>query len=417
MPSTLFIRLQAPAVRLGDDWQLDCRWLAVDGQGRRQGQGISDCNAVLESADADGWTGDGVEVVGLVSNEQVLSLQCDVPGRRASQLRQALPFVVEEFTAAEIENLHIAHGAIRAGNPVRCSVIAKPLLDGWLASLAAAGITPNSLVAESELMPDEPGLVSLLFDGDAVLMRSAREAATLERGNLLMALGAMDGERVRLLNGPLSELERSQFDGEVEEVSAAALGGQEQGALEYLAERWPQRGAVINLLQGDYRSEPSVRPGHSKWRGLATLAGIWLLTVLGAMAAEGWWSSRQADALESSALALYQDIYPQDRSVTVQSLRRRLNARLGENAGGGAPEASLVHLLGHLASVVKPSMSVASIDYNQGRGEFQAELIVRRYADADQVLEAIAQRGLEAEISSAEQVEGGVSARFRLSGF
>ena len=76
----------------------------------------------------------------------------------------------------------------------------------------------------------------------------------------------------------------------------------------------------------------------------------------------------------------------------------------------------MIDLLGHMASVIKPSMTVASIDYNERRAEFQAELIVRRYADADQVLEAIAERGLEAEISSAEQVEGGVSARFRLSG-
>ena len=359
------------------------------------------------------------EVVGLVSNEHILSLQCDVPGRRASQLRQALPYVVEEFTAADIEDLHIAHGTIKAGTPVRCCVVAKPLLDDWLASLAEAGIAPQRLVAESELLPREPGALSVLFDGDAVLMRSTREAATLERANLLMALATIGDEQVRLLNGSLSDLERSQFDGEVEEAPGAPLNGVGQDALEYLAGRWPRRSDVINLLQGDYRSEPSVRPGRPKWRGIAALAGLWLLVVLGTTIAEGWWSSRKADALEASALSLYRDIYPEDKSVTAQSLRRRLNARLGESAGlldGGGSAVSLIDLLGHMASVIKPSMTVASIDYNERRAEFQAELIVRRYADADQVLEAIAERGLEAEISSAEQVEGGVSARFRLSG-
>ena len=422
MPATLFIRLQAPAIRHEDGWQLDCEWLLVNGQGSRQASGVADCNALLERVAAETSMSDAAEplaeIVGLVSNEHILSLQCEVPGRRASQLRQALPYVVEEFTAGEIEDLHIAHGAIKAGVSVRCCVIAKPLLEDWLAALGEASIAPQSLVAESELLPEEPGCVSVLFDGEAVLMRSAREAATLERPNLLMALGAIGDERVRLLNGALSELERSQFDGEVDEVPEAAQGREGQGALAYLAERWPRRGAAINLLQGGYRPEPSVRPGRAKWRGMAALAGLWLVAALGATVAEGWWSSREADALEASALALYQDIYPQDESVTAQSLRRRLNARMGEGAGSGrgGSDTSLIDLLGHLASVVKPSMTVASIDYNEGRGEFQAELIVKRYADADQVLEAIAQRGLEAEISSAEQVEGGVSARFRLSG-
>ena len=422
MPSILFIRLQAPAVRHGEGWQLDCEWLVADAQGRRQGRGIADCNELLERVAAETPMIEGAasfaEVVGLVSNQHILSLQCDVPGRRASQLRQALPYVVEEFTAAEIEDLHIAHGTIKAGAPVTCCLVAKPLLDGWLASLAEAGITPQSLVAESELLPHEPGCLSILFDGDAVLMRSAREAATLERTNLLMALATIGDERVRPLNGSLSELERSQFDGEVEAATGAPLYGIGQDALEYLAGRWLHRGGVINLLQGSYRSEPSVRPGRAKWRGIAALAALWLLVALGSTVAEGWWSSQKADALEASALSLYQDIYPDDQSVSPQSLRRRLNARLGENTGlsDGGSAVSLIDLLSHMANVIKPSMTVASIDYNERRREFQAELIVRRYADADQVLEAIAGRGLEAEISSAEQVEGGVSARFRVSG-
>ncbi len=421
MPPVLFIRLQAPATRHGEGWQLDCEWLVADAQGRRQGRGTADCSELLERVAAELPMRDGAasfaEVVGLVSNQHVLSLQCDVPGRRASQLRQALPYVVEEFAAAEIEDLHIAHGAIKAGAPISCCVVAKSLLEDWLGSLAEAGIRPQSLVAESELLPCEPGCLSLLFDGDAVLMRSAREAATLERVNLLMALGSVGEERVRTLNGSLSELERSRFDGEVEEAPGAPLDGSQRDALDYLAGRWPHRKGVINLLQGDYRAEPAVRSGREKWRGVAALAALWLLVALAATVAEGWRSSQKADALEASALSLYRDIYPDDGSVTIQSLRRRLNARLGEGAGsGGAGSASLISLLGHMASVIKPSMTVASIDYNERRGEFQAELIVRRYADADQVLEAIAGRGLEAEISSAEQVEGGVSARFRLSG-
>ena len=424
MPSILFIRLLTAAERLSDGFRLHCQWLFIDGDGRRQ-QGWADYEGLhaLASGRGGGEEGEGAPapapaaVVALAPNDHVLCLQCEVPGRRAGQIKQALPFVAEEFLAADIEDMHIAPGPVRSGAPVRCSLVAKTVLEDWLACLASVGLAPQHLVAESELLPSAAGRASILFDGDMALIRCGGQAANMERANLGLALSALDAAAVHCVNGALTEAERRLFDGDVEEAEAHAEGATENGAersvIGYLADRWTLREDAINLLQDAYKPAPTVASEAVGWRRAAALAALWLLLGLLGTAAKGWWSASQADALEASSLALYRDIFPNDRSVTAQSLRRRLTARLGAPAQGA--DASLVNLVGHLAATLKPSMTVAGIDYNRSRGEFNVDVLLQNYEDVETLREALAAKA-ETEIASAEQVERGVRARFRMRG-
>ena len=76
----------------------------------------------------------------------------------------------------------------------------------------------------------------------------------------------------------------------------------------------------------------------------------------------------------------------------------------------------MIGFTGDLAAVLDNSMALVGIDYHQARGEFATELLVRRYDDVDRVREALQARGVDAEITSAEQVEQGVQARLRMKG-
>ena len=443
MASTLFIRLltaaeplaghlaeaaadapEPPAQQVAEDlaagFRLHCEWLFDDGAGRRD-QGWADYQGLQAMAAGEGGLLDPSAepplIVALAPNEHILCLQCQVPGRRPGQMRQALPFVVEEVVAGDIEDLHIALGAVQSGTPVRCCLVAKHTLENWLACLASVGLAPQWLLAESELLPTAAERASVLFDGEAALVRCGGQAARVERENLGLALAALKVEAVHCINGALADPERGQLAVGVEVESEAALhNGEAKGVTGYLAERWPERDGAINLLQGAYKPAQASTPQTSAWRRLGALAAAWLLLGMVVMTAKGWWSAMQADALETQALALYRDIFPGDRSVTVQSLRRRLSSRLGSETSGAA-SGSLVELVGHLAAVVKPDMTVASIDYHQGRGEFNVDLLVKHYGEVEAMREALAARsGLETEIVSAEEVDEGVRARFRLRG-
>ncbi len=431
---TLIIRALAAPLAVESGFEFSCEWLVVDAGGRHQSHGSGDFICQPDAAESnpslterigavDGrasdaesshqWLLDPANVVVIAPGEHVLSLSCEVPGRSAAQIRRALPYAIEEFIASDIECVHLASGPIKRGQPVRCCVIEEQLLSSWLACLNALGISPGHLVSEAELLPATPRGASVLIDNGTVLLRTEKQAASIDRGNLLPAITSLELDRLTLINGTLTDIEISQLDLEVEAMPATALDDR-VAVLGYLAQRWRQSHSALNVLQGDYAAAVPGRADRAQWTGVAWLATAWLALGMLGMTATGLWSSTQADALETESLALYRSVFPQDQTATVQNVRRRMQARLGERTETGGR--SMIEFTADLAAVLDPSMTVLGIDYHQARGEFATELLVRRYDDVDRVREALEARGVGAEITSAEQVEEGVQARLRMRG-
>ena len=431
---TLFIRAHSNPRPLDEGFEFSCEWLVVGAEGRHHSRGFDNfrCDSGERdeitpfwnrsasaggtengSAASDAWAGNPANVVFLAPGQHVLSVTCEVPGRNAGQIRSALPYVVEEFIAGNIESSHIASGPVRRGQPVRCCIIDNALLRAWLTCLGALGIRPGFLVSEAELLPVEPRTASVLFDNGHVLLRTEEQAVTVDRANLLPALTSLDLDRLALINGGLTDIEASQIELETNGANPILLAG-EGDVLGYFAERWLAREPGLNLLQGEFAPELPRNVHATGWRSVAVLAAAWVLLGIAAKIATGAWSAVQADALETESMAIYASIFPADRTATVQNIRRRMQARLGER-----PEAagkSMVGFAGDLAAVMDNSMTLIGIDYNEARGEFATELLVRRYDEVDRIREALEGRGIQAEIASAEQVERGVQARLRMSG-
>ena len=431
---TLFIRALSIPRPLDEGFEFSCEWLVVDPDGRHHSRGSGDFTCAPDdepdftplwrrSGSSDGtangtesgeeWALNPANVVLLAPGQHVLSVTCEVPGRNAGQIRRALPYVVEEFIAGNIEGCHIASGPVRRGQPIRCCIIDDGLLRDWLACLRALGIRPGYLVSEAELLPVEPRTASVLFENGHALLRTENQAATIDRGNLLPALMSLDLDRLTLINGGLTDIEASQLEIEVNGGNPILLAGGGD-LIGYFAERWRAQEAALNLLQGEYAPKVPRNAHTTGWRSIALLAAAWLLLGIAAKAATGIWSAVEADSLESEALAIYAGIFPGDRTATVQNIRRRMQARLGERPD--VTGKSMVHFTGDLAAVMDKSMTLIGIDYNESRGEFATELLVRRYDDVDRVREALEARGVQAEIASAEQVERGVQARLRMRG-
>ena len=431
---TLFIRALSIPRPLDEGFEFSCEWLVVDPDGRHHSRGSGDFTCAPDeepdftplwrrSGSSDGtangtesgeeWALNPVNVVLLAPGQHVLSVTCEVPGRNAGQIRRALPYVVEEFIAGNIEGSHIASGPVRRGQPIRCCIIDDGLLRDWLACLRALGVRPGYLVSEAELLPVEPRTASVLFENGHALLRTENQAATIDRGNLLPALMSLDLDRLTLINGGLTDIEASQLEIEVNGGNPVLLAG-EGDLIGYFAERWRVQEAALNLLQGEFAPKVPRNAHTTGWRSIALLAAAWLLLGIAAKTTTGIWSAVEADSLESEALAIYAGIFPGDRTATVQNIRRRMQARLGERPD--VTGKSMVHFTGDLAAVMDKSMTLIGIDYNESRGEFATELLVRRYDDVDRVREALEARGVQAEIASAEQVERGVQARLRMRG-
>src|SRR5262249_27388403 len=81
-------------------------------------------------------------------------------------------YALEEQLAEDIDNLHFAIGK-RVGESLRVpvAVVARTLMDEWLATLRSSGIEPEVLYADSDLLPENPGQAVALLEEDIAIVR------------------------------------------------------------------------------------------------------------------------------------------------------------------------------------------------------------------------------------------------------
>jgi general secretion pathway protein L len=400
----------SPVLSTEEGVDLRNAWIITDDQGGVRGQGETDFRGLADLIDPSaGWLQQPENIVVAIPNGHVLSLSCEVPGRSVSQIRRALPFVVEEYVTTDIEGMHLASGEIRRGAPVRCNLIERSLLDDWLAILADLHIHPGYLLAETEFLPVANDQVTVLFDGDLALVRTSAQSATVDRDNLGLALTSLAGQRLLLINGDLEPLERARLDATltIERMPTTGLAG--ASTLGFLATQTDAVRAGINLLQGLYQPRQRQNPHWARWRPAAGLAAAWLLVALLVNVVQGMFAAQRADQLEAESVALYQEIFPGAR---VTNVRRQMLAQLGE--GGDASRSGLIGNLDNLAGAITSGSSIQSLNFTMDRGELAVDLLIPGFEELDQLKERLAARGGSVDITSAEQQERGVRARVRV---
>ena len=115
----------------------------------------------------------------LVSGAEVLLAEPDVPIKAGAKLQQLVPYALEEHLAEDIEDLHFALGKRSSDSPrVPVAVVARSLLDQWLAELRGAGLEPDAVYADSELLPQNPGQAVALPSAPVRAISSASPSAS-----------------------------------------------------------------------------------------------------------------------------------------------------------------------------------------------------------------------------------------------
>ena len=397
-----------------------CQWLLRGDGGETLARGDSLSEGLRDTIGPDGVPdaasalADPENVVVLVPTAQVAWLSRAVPGRRPAQIRRALPFAVEEFLTQDVETMHLAHGPIIRGRPVRCALLDRQLITDWLTCLRDFGLRPGHMVPDGALLPCDEGAASVLFDDGAALVKTPEHIASVEASSLPDIMESIRSSfdeadepvRLELIGNDIAgiraddsgfRIHRTRFDGPV---------------LDFLASRWEANCPEINLLQGPFAPERRARASAGRWRGVSALAAVWLIVTLAWLLAEGYVANQRADALEAESKDLYRSIYPNDRRIPNAFAQMRVKLR-GSDAGEGA-----FHLLlGQLAAGTlraDAEINVRSITFNDAREELTSELWLPGYAQIDGLKRGLEERGLAVDISSAEERDNIVRARLRI---
>jgi type II secretion system protein L len=104
----------------------------------------------------------------------VLITESDAPAKSAAKLAQVIPYALEERVADEIENLHFAIGERSAETgAVPVAVVARHASKAGSRNCAPPACNPQAIYSEAQLLPDMPGQLIALLDGESLVLRTA----------------------------------------------------------------------------------------------------------------------------------------------------------------------------------------------------------------------------------------------------
>ena len=405
MAETLLLRLPRTSEQAAT-------WLVVDGHGAPTGP--PQAGPLSLAAPRAGTR----RVAVLVPGTDVLLAEPDLPVKAGAKLATLVPYALEEHLADAIEDLHFAIGKRQGeGTRTRVAVVARSLMNEWLAQLRAAGIEPNALYADSDLLPLNPGQAVALLEEDAVFVRPPRgtpvtlpadaldQALEIARGSTDTSAGG--GSGLILYTGAAEwqqhaaqvEAARPHFDG----IKVQLLT---DGPLALFAQQLPHETA-INLLQADYAPASGRGANLKAWRVAAMLLGALLVLHIGGKIVQ----LRVLKSREHTVDASIRDVAHSVGETTLVDIRRHMEARVAAARGAGG---GLLPALQALAQArgTTPGTSVQSLNFHNGALEMT--LGAPDAASLAHLSQALRENGWQADLGGGSNTADGYQGRLQV---
>lgn len=316
-----------------------------------------------------------------------------LPTTKARWLRQALPYAVEELLAEDVEQLHLSLGDRLADGRYRVIAVRRSLLRSWLGLMDELGIRVSSIFVDADLMPYIEN--RLLFIGERALLGGA--------GPLRLALDAAQWPSLApRLSGPLRAKGVTE---QAPEVIGPVSYSQELDPYRLLSRG---RGHAVNLAQGDFAIQRE-GAGLGPWKGVAIVAGMWLLLQFGLNLAQSLYLQQKADDYAAASEALYRELFPEERRIV--NLRAQFAEHLQQ--GGSVGSGRFLQLLDQAADAFlqAPQLSIVQLDYSESDGNLALQVRAGDFAALEQLRQRLTDSGLVVQMGSASREEGGVAAR------
>lgn len=419
MPELLVVRLHpvSAAPNGGSQPAPQAEWLVVDGNGTRRG------NVSWGSlSDAAAQAG-GRKTIVLVPGTDVLLAEPVLPLKSGAKLAQVVPFALEEQLAADVEDLHFAVGKRGSSAATPVAAVSRARMDEWIATLRTAGLSTDTMYAETSVLPTVAGAVAVLIDGKRLFVHRENQPGTvieveplLEALQLALASGNESREHVTIFVSEEDyEREREMLEELREFTASLQLKLLPDGPLPLLAANIPigLKGSAVNLLQGPYAAKTKLNVSFAPWRYAAVLAAVFVAAHIGL---KGWQYvhyKKVESQLDAQIAETYQQALPGAPVPDPLEARRQVEQILGQLRGTG-PTSGMLTTLAMLSEAMAqaPNTDIEALSYRDNVTDLR---VLTPSVDAlDRIRQVAGERGVNAEIQSTNPRDSKVEGRLQL---
>ena len=413
MAKTLLLRLPTP----GEE---ETEWLI---QGDEDSAAPTRQRGTLSLAAAVWRSG---RLIVLAPAAQVLVAEPELPPGSGPKLARAVPFALEEQLTEDVDQLTFALGKRRPNGSTQVAVVSRSVLQGWLAELAAAGLTPQAIYPDISMMPENPAQTILWLEKGRLAVRrpgalpfavelSPVYEAMIVAGVIADPLDTRDAPRPResaLLYLTRDEWARVQpeIEGLVDRFESLKVQLLADGPLPWLA-LGLERTDAVNLLQGEFAQTTDYGVHWRQWRTPAFLAAGLLAVHVGAQALQLRQVKHESAKLGSDIAQVFTAAMPNE---VIRDPRRQMQSRLERlRQSGGGPQyflAELQALGGILANI--PKAGIQSLSYREDLMDLRINAL--GLGELSQLSQQMGAQGLKTDIQSSTPIPGGVEAHLQV---
>ncbi len=396
----------------------DASWFLFDNrQLLRQGR----CTLRELANDVDGAIEQYATTV-IAPAEASLLLSVPIPTKQMRKVKQALPFMVEEHITEDIENVHIATPKVidlNADSLPTC-VIAHQLLIHWLDVLAGCSIKPKGIIAEPLTVPLRGELLALLVSNDRVVIRtgdyqgfscSVKDidyvltilAGTLDQQELGLGIVAISYTRGESRAATLADNVANYLRQRYPQLDIKTQQYHEPPAEIMAAQAVADSNPAINLLQGGYASEREAGNTAGWAKRIATYAIVGVACYVLSAVAIGQWFSYRADQAYQQSIALYKELFPNERRVISPKKQMQNHLRLSRADNNASSFLPLLAKMSENWGQDDQQPTLNQMRYNRDNNALQLEVEARSLIELEQLKQRLANNGVGIDISSAKE--------------
>lgn len=366
----------------------------------------------------------------VLPNSSASSFSVDVPTKNPRQLKQALPFIVEEYSAQDPESLLLISNFKPVDNKLDVIAVDELLINKVTQLMKEEGIAVVEAYSIEQLIPALEKQTLIILDHSTAYISTATGLPVgVPIGQLAWVFPRLIEATLdeSLVNIKLVQTEQCELSySEAEEAIQNALHddvnvefySQKVGSInEYLASlAGPganQPSYQQNLLIDKYKPEKKKNPWLSLFAPVVVLGSVVLCAHLSLSLYEGWQYQQRANALQSQIYSTLKRAIPTARVEKLRSdraIRSRIKSALARS--GKTDDSAILNQVTHdlikaLQSFKASAPYIQRMSYRSASGETQLELHASSFAQVDQVKESLTSSGYSVTVGSVSN-DGGL---------